>query len=568
VDHLIQLYHLLSRTRRRQLFLTFVVMLAGALAEMLTIGAALSFLLLLSGTKGVVLPAQLKGLVSATGLDNMVAASLALIAVAVVAAVIRLALTWLSGRLAGGVGLDLATRIFSRTLRQPYIAFVHQNSSEVLAGLGKIQLLVAGLLLPTLQFLVGIVVSFAIAVLLFFIHPMVATIVAVVVGLAYALVSLTTRNRLRRNGRVNAETLTMRTKILQEGIGGIRDIILDQSQPVFERQFAEAERRLRRVQTDTNFIASAPRYVVEGAGIIALVLVALIMSRQPGGLAEAIPVIGALALGAQRLLPLLQQAYWGLVQMRGNQALLVDLVALMERPVAPEPPRSAIAPEQAFARSVSFDHVWFEYQATGFALKDVSVTIERGFRIGITGATGSGKSTLLDLLMGLLDPTRGEIRIDGAPLDGTTRSVWQAQIAHVPQSIYLADDSIAANIAFGIEGPIDRERMRAASEAACLTPFLATLPDGEETRVGERGIRLSGGQRQRIGLARALYKGASVLILDEATSALDDETEAAVMRSLDSLVDQVTVIMVAHRKSTLAACNRILRVEHGRVVDG
>jgi ATP-binding cassette, subfamily B, bacterial PglK len=397
---------------------------------------------------------------------------------------------------------------------------------------------------------------------------MVATIVAVVVGLAYALVSVTTRNRLRRNGKINAETLTVRTKILQEGIGGIRDIILDQSQPVFERQFAEAERRLRRVQTDTNFIASAPRYVVEGAGIIALVLVALIMSRQPGGLAEAIPVIGALALGAQRLLPLLQQAYWGLVQMRGNQALLVDLVALLDRPVAPVLPRSTIKPEQAIAASVSFDHVWFEYQATGFALRDVSVTIERGSRVGITGATGSGKSTFLDLLMGLLDPTRGVIRIDGAPLDDTNRSIWQAQIAHVPQSIYLADDSIAANIAFGLDGPIDRERMRVASEAACLVPFLATLPEGDRTRVGERGIRLSGGQRQRIGLARALYKGANVLILDEATSALDDETEAAVMRSLDALADQVTVIMVAHRKSTLAACDRILRIEHGRVVDG
>src|SRR5438093_1853277 len=308
-------------------------MLAGALAEMLTIGAALSFLLLLSGTKGVALPAKLKGLISVDGLDTMIAASFALISVAVLAAVIRLVLVWLSGRLAGGVGLDIAIRIFSRTLRQPYIRFVQQNSSEVLAALGKIQLLVSGMLLPALQFVVGAVVSFAIAALLFFIHPMVAMIVTVVVGLSYALVSMATRTRLRRNGRVNAETATARTKILQEGIGGIRDIILDQSQPVFERQFAEAERRLRRVQADTNFIASAPRFVVEGAGIIALVLVALIMSRQRGGLAGAIPIIGALALGAQRLLPLLQQAYWGLAQMRGNQALLVDLIALMEQPV-------------------------------------------------------------------------------------------------------------------------------------------------------------------------------------------------------------------------------------------
>lgn len=548
--------------------MTMVLMLAGALAEMVTIGAALSFLLLLSGARGLALPARLKALFDATGLDTMVAASLALVAAAVLAAVIRLALVWLSGRFAGDVGLDMATRMFSRTLRQPYALFVRQNSSEILAALGKIQQLVSGLLLPVLQLVVGVVVSLAIAVLLFFIHPIVAAIVAAMVGAAYTLVSLTTRNRLRRNGRVQARMATIRTKIAQEGIGGIRDIILDQSQPVFERQFAEAERQLRHAQTDTNFVASAPRFVVEGAGVIALVLVALVMSRQPGGLAEAIPVVGALALGAQRLLPLLQQAYWGLAQMRGNQAVLAEIIALMEQPVQPMQPRSAVTPEQAFRTSISFDRVCFEYGGTGFGLKDVSLVIEHGSRIGITGATGSGKSTFLDLLMGLLDPTQGEIRIDGAPLDDANRSIWQAQIAHVPQAIYLADDSIAGNIAFGLDGPIDRERMRAVSEAACLAPFLATLPEGDQTRVGERGIRLSGGQRQRIGLARALYKGASVLILDEATSALDDATEAAVMCSLDALADQMTVIMVAHRTSTLAACNRILRIENGRVVDG
>lgn len=543
------------------------VMLAGALAEMVTIGAALSFLLLLSGARGFALPSQLKALFDATGLGTMVAASLALIAAALLAAAIRLTLVWMSGRFAGDVGLDMATRIFSRTLRQTYIRFVRQNSSEVLAALGKIQQLVTGLLIPVLQLIVGVVVSIAISLLLFFIHPMVAAIVAVIVGTAYALVSMTTRNRLRRNGRVSAEAAIARAKIIQEGIGGIRDIILDQSQPVFERQFTDAERRLRHAQTDTNFIASAPRYVLEGAGIIALVLVALIMSRQPGGLAEAIPVIGALAVGAQRLLPLLQQAYWGLAQVRGNQALLAEIIALMERPVAPMLPRSEVTAAQAFHDSISFDRVCFEYGGVGFGLKDVSLTVERGSFIGITGSTGSGKSTFLDLLMGLLDPTSGEIRIDGRLLNDANRSIWQAQIAHVPQAIYLADDTVAGNITFGVEGQIDSERIRAVSEAACLTPFLNSLPEGKETRVGERGIRLSGGQRQRIGLARALYKGASVLVLDEATSALDDETEAAVMRSLAALGDRVTVIMVAHRKSTLAACNRIFRIEAGRVVE-
>jgi ATP-binding cassette, subfamily B, bacterial PglK len=568
VHQIILLYRLLSARRRRQLVLTVAAMLAGAIAEMVTIGAALSFLLLLSGARGLGLPHQLKTLLDTTGLDTMVAASLALIAAAVIAALVRLLLVWLTGRFAADVGLDMATRIFSRMLRQPYANFVRQDSSEVIAGVGKVQLLVSGLLLPLLQLIVGAVVAFAITVLLFFIHPVVAAIVALVVGSAYVLVSMMSRTRLRRNAAIVAETATARTRILQEGIGGLRDIILDQSQPFFERQFAQAERRFRHAQTVTNFIAYAPRYVVEGAGIIALVLVALVMSRQPGGLAEAIPVIGALALGAQRLLPMLQQAYWGHAQMRGNLALLADVIALMQQPLAPVTPRSAVPSEQAFHTSIVFDRVGFAYPDTGFALRNVSLEIGRGSRIGITGSTGSGKSTFLDLLMGLLDPTDGEIRIDGQLLGDASRAIWQAQIAHVPQAIYLADASIAVNIAFGLDGPIDNQRLTAAAEAACLVPFVETLPEGYETRVGERGIRLSGGQRQRIGLARALYRGTSVLVLDEATSALDDETEAAVMRSLSGLGDAVTVIMVAHRTSTLAACSRILRIEHGGLVEG
>ena len=559
------LYRLISPRRRRQLFLTLAAMLIGTFAELVTIGAALSFLVLLSGVGNV--PPPLAGWLAAGGVVTVTGAALFLIAGAVVAAAVRLLLTWLNQSFVAALGMDMATRIYSRTLRQPYADFVRQNSSEVIAGVGKVQMLVSGLLQPAMQGVIALVIGLAIAIFLFVIDPLIAAILAVSISAAYGLVSLVTHERLRRNSRSISQAATARTKIVQEGIGGIRDIILDQSQPVFEEQFSRAESRFWHAQTVTIFIAAVPRFIIEAAGIIALALVALIMSREPGGLMRAVPVIGALALGAQRLLPLLQQSYRGLTQTLGNLQALYDVIRLMEQPPATSLPRSPITPEQTFRDKIVFDAVGFQYPGAGFALRDVSLSIDCGSRVGVRGTTGGGKSTLLDLLMGLLDPTSGEIRIDGWRLDDASRSIWQAQIAHVPQAIYLSDDSIAANIAFGArEGSIDPGRVRSAAEAACLAPFIDTLPEGYETRVGERGIRLSGGQRQRIGIARALYKGARVLILDEATSALDDETEARVMESLMAMGSAVTLIMVAHRTSTLAACDQILRVEGGRLI--
>jgi ATP-binding cassette subfamily B protein len=305
--------------------------------------------------------------------------------------------------------------------------------------------------------------------------------------------------------------------------------------------------------------------VVEAAGIATIALIALAMSLRPGGIVDAIPALGALALGAQRLLPLVQQAYFGWSQTAGNLQSIDDIASALAMPVLAAPAESAPLP---FEDRIAFERVSFAYGDAGPALRDVSLVIPRGSRIGIAGTTGSGKSTLLDLLMGLLEPGAGEIRVDGHLLDAETRPRWQASLAHVPQAIFLVDDSIAANIAFGrAKGGIDMERVRACARAAHVADFVEELPDGYATKVGERGIRLSGGQRQRIGIARALYKGATVLILDEATSALDDETEAAVIASIMALGPELTIVMIAHRRSTLEGCDAIVRLEGGRIVE-
>lgn len=561
---LLTLFRLMTGRRRRQFLVTLALMLLGAVAELGTIGAALPFLSLLSGE-----PAAGRFARWITWLpvrpDGVLGFALVLMAAAIIAAAVRLMLVWTTQRLVMGIGHDVATAIFSRMLRQPYAEFVKRNSSEVLGSLEKVRDIVGSMLQPAMQGLIAVVLAAAIATLLFVIAPFATIAAAGTVAAAYVVISVAGRGRLRRNSRILAEAATARTKIVQEGLGGIRDIMLDHSQPIFEAKFREIDGRFRRALASNVFISSAPRFLVESAGIVALALIAVAMSLEPGGLVRAIPVLGALALGAQRLLPLIQQAYNGWSLGLGNLQALEDVALMLRTPSDTE--AGAPDPEPlAFQRDILFERVGFAYETAGFALQEVNLAIRRGERVGIVGTTGSGKSTLLDLLMGLLAPTRGAIRIDGTALGPATRAAWQAQIAHVPQSIYLMDDSIAANIAFGVPPDrVDPARVEAAAEAARLSPFLAELPDGLATRVGERGIRLSGGQRQRIGLARALYKGAEVLILDEATSALDDRTEAEVMDSLMGLGRTMTLIMVAHRRSTLAGCDRILSVEGGRV---
>jgi ABC-type multidrug transport system fused ATPase/permease subunit len=289
------------------------------------------------------------------------------------------------------------------------------------------------------------------------------------------------------------------------------------------------------------------------------------MSFQPGGLIAAVPVLGALALAAQRLLPLLQLTYYGWTMFVGNRDNLLDVAALLEAPVLTLPARRIEQPVP-FRRSIVLRDLSFSYSSDAPALHGLNLRLDKGTRVGFIGKTGSGKSTLLDMIMGLLEPTGGAVEIDGIPLLGGNVANWQAQVAHVPQSIYLTDRSIASNIAFGqSDGDVDIERVHEAARKARIHNFIETLPDGYQTRAGERGVRLSGGQRQRIGIARALYKRASVLVFDEATSALDDDTERAVMKAISGLDRELTVLMIAHRLSTVAACDRVIRLDDGQV---
>jgi len=396
------------------------------------------------------------------------------------------------------------------------------------------------------------------------IDPWVALVTIITFGGAYVAISVATRASLTANSHAQAVSARVRVQNVQEGLGAIRDVLLDHSQPYYLDSYRDADWAMRQLQARAEMIGSFPMYVIHAAGMAGVAGLAYVLVSRQGGIGAALPVLGALAVGAQRLLPALQQTYASFVQMQNHVAGFRTVLDLLDQP-APDADRPRAAPA-AFSQSIALDRCCFRYQPDlPLVLRDVSLEIHRGDRVALVGPTGSGKSTLADILMGLLPPTSGRLLIDGREVDS---GAWQANIAHVPQSIFLADTSIAENIALGIPaGKVDRKRLESAARQAQIADFIESLPKAYATTVGERGVRLSGGQRQRIGIARALYKQAPVLVFDEATSALDDATEKALMDTLAGLSRSLTIIMIAHRLSTTAYCDRVITVSGGSLAE-
>ncbi len=487
---------------------------------------------------------------------------------ALLAGGVRLLVLWVGTRFAFATGAELSLDVYRRTLYQPYDTHIRRSSSEVIAGItSKVGGTMLGVLLPSVMFTSSAMIAVAIVIALLVIDPAAALISAVGFGASYGLVTWLTGRTLRRNSQLITHEYTEVVKALQEGLGGIRDVLLDGTQPYYCDAYRRAEQSLRRAQGSNVYIGQSPRPLIESFGMVLIAAVAYGLTLRAEGISAALPVLAALALGAQRLLPALQQAYAAWASIAGSRGVLDDTVRFLDQPLPPE----ILQPEPPaleFERSIELAGIRFRYSADGpWVIDGLNLAIPRGTRVGFVGSTGGGKSTTLDVFMGLLSPTEGEIRVDDETLRGRRIRAWQRAIAHVPQSIYLADASMAENIAFGVaRTAIDMERVRRAARQAQIADFIETRPRGYDDVVGERGIRLSGGQRQRIGIARALYKQARVLVLDEATSSLDTVTERSVMDAIEGLDRELTVLVIAHRLSTVMRCDTIVQLERGRIV--
>lgn len=566
-----RLWHHIGTRRRGQFWVLLVLMTLSSFAEILSIGAVLPFLGALTAPNRIFQHPAAQPFIQALGLTSaeqlLLPLTITFGLAALVASALRILLLWTSIRLSFAVGADLSNGIYRRTLYQPYAVHIARNSSEVINGIStKVGEVIFYILMPTLNLISAGVMLVAILLALLSIIPGIALAAFAGFGLIYAFIIRLARNRLKIDSQHIARESTNVIKSLQEGLGGIRDVLIDGSQEVFCTNYRNADRTLRRAQGSNQFISYSPRYGMEALAMLLIATLAYVLAKQPDGLAMAIPMLAAMALSMQRLLPALQQAYGAWSSIHGAQASLQDALELLDQPLPDHAEKSGTTP-LPFQQQIGLHQISFRYgPQTPWVLKDIDLSIVKGSRVGFIGTTGSGKSTLLDIIMGLLQPVEGTIEVDGQPITVANHRSWQAHIAHVPQTIFLADSNIEENIAFGVpKDQIDRERVRQAARQAQIADIIETWPGQYQTNVGERGVQLSGGQRQRIGIARALYKRADVIIFDESTSALDNETELAVMQAIEALSDDLTVLIIAHRLSTLKNCTQIIEIANGSI---
>jgi ABC-type multidrug transport system fused ATPase/permease subunit len=566
-----RLWHHINPNRKRQLCAVSVLMLLSTAAELVSIGAVIPFLGVLIAPERVFSHPAFEPVVNAMSLIDpsqlVMPITLMFMFAAMLSGTVRIALLWGQTRLGSAIGMDFAFEAYRRTLNQPYKIHALRNSSEVASVLvSKVHIVITNIVLPVITLLSSVIFVLAVVLFMLIVEPEITLAAMLSIGGAYLLIAKISGNYLRSNGERVSKGLTIVSRLITEGLGAIRDVILRNSQKAVLSEFRKEEAQLRRSNANIAILAAIPRPVIETLAIVLFAGLVCIVSMRPDGIMATVPALGAIALAMQRILPMIQQVYSTWSSVTSGIPSLRDVLLLLDQPLV-DHSKSLQLTRISFKHEVNLRDLRFRYNfQSSWILNGVNLQITRGSRIGIIGTTGSGKSTLLDIFLGLLMPTSGSLTVDGIEVNESNTDSWQAHIAHVPQSIYLLDASIAENIAFGVAAEnLDHERVRMAAESAQIAKTIESWPNRYNTMVGECGIRLSGGQRQRIGIARALYQEADILVFDEATSSLDVETETALVEAINSLDIDLTMIIVAHRLSTLKACTHVVHLENGQI---
>ncbi|WP_416137158.1 ABC transporter ATP-binding protein [Halomonas sp. HK25] len=585
-----QLYSLLTAEQRRRLLLLQVLVVLMAFAELASIAAIGPFMAVVGNMSHLEGEGTLGRIYSLSGADDptifLFWLGLAVLCVLGVATSVSIFTTWRLSLYSHQVGAELSTRLYKHYMQQHWLFHTNGSSSQLTNKIAQeCRRVTDNVLTPLMQINAKIVVALFISIAIFLFNPWVALSGLLVFGCLYWALYRTVRRKLLRNGNLVSATNGQRFKLMNEGFGGIKDTLLLGRQGDFNRRFENTSRQLGRAQGVTKALSQAPRYLMELVAFGAVIMLVLyLLVAHDGNLGTILPILSVYALAGFKLLPAFQQIYSGMATVRGNIASFKSLKEDLE---ASQGGESIKITKKKTGKNhvvqgddshhvkwmpedcIRLENVTFSYPGKNeTALDDLNITIPVNGIIGLVGASGSGKSTAIDILLGLIDPERGHLMLDNEPLTPSRRRSWQNSVGFVAQSIFLADSSIRENIAFGLPPEeIDDDKVLRAAQMAHLDELLERLPDGLETRVGERGIQLSGGQRQRIGIARALYDDAEVLVLDEATSALDGITERMVMDAIHDFSGKKTIIMIAHRLATVKPCDCIYLMESGRVID-
>lgn len=565
----------LPAKRRFQLSVLFVLQFLSALSEVVSLGAVVPFLTALTDTDmmqpgtGILRYVDFIGVESKAEVIGLMAA---IFVIAIVAAnAIRFMTLWFQLYLGASIGTDLGAILFQKTLYKPYAYFIRHNSSEMITGMTNDLNATLGIVYNILALIAQGLIALAIIAGLLMYRPVISIVLGTVVLSSYALMIFALKGRLHRNSRTVSDSYRGIIKSLQEGFGGIGFITLNRSWDFMVNQYRQADRAFRISNAENSVIRQAPRFLIESIGVLMISVVAVYMISNTQDLAQVIPLIGFIGLAAHKLLPAGQQIYVALSSILGLRVSLTRTLEIFMEETPAHVKNRDIVPEP-LTEEILLDDVWFSYAEDkpeeSWTLKGISLSVKAGTKVAFIGKTGSGKSTVVDLILGLLAPQKGCLLYDGQALCRNKTGAWHATVSCVPQHIFLTDATLAENIAFGVEEQnIDMDRVIEAATLARIDDFIQGLPERYQTLAGERGVRLSGGQIQRIGIARALYKRPSVLIFDEATSALDTETEKEVMAAIHNLGRDITVILIAHRLSTVRNVDKIFLLEQGRLIE-
>ena len=564
---------LLTRREKRQGAWVLFMVLIMALLETIGVASVMPFLSVLSNPEVVHTNPWLSRVYDGLGFQSTQSFLMALGGAAfflvIFSSVFRVATTYVMNRFAQMRRHTVGQRLLETYLRQPYEYFLNRHSGDMAKSiLSEVDQLVLNVIRPGVEAVAYAVVALAIIVLLVIMDPLVALVVGVVIGGMYTLIFLGVRGMLARVGRDRAIANRERFTAAGEALGGIKDIKLLGREYAYLSMFRPPSIRYAQHQATNRTLSEAPKFIIEGVGVGGVIVLALVLMATRDNLGEVIPLLGLYALAAYRLLPAASKIYMGMAKLRFGGSAVLDIYDDLQARRRLAEINQPLPPPMGVSHSIELREVAYHYPNTiQPALSEINMTIPRGSSVGIVGGTGAGKTTLVDILLGLLTPDQGGLRVDGSPVTADNLRAWKRTLGYVPQSIFLVDASVTENIALGVPpDQVDVEQVKRCARMAQLEEFVnQELPEGYDTKVGERGVRLSGGQRQRIGIARALYHDPAVMVFDEATSALDNLTEKAVLEAIESFSGARTIIMIAHRLTTVEHCDCIYVLEKGRI---
>ena len=564
IQDLLKIFDFVGKKRGFYFLFLQILSIFSSLLDTISVGSIVPFIAIVSDPNKMINNSYVKSLVQILQINNskelVLIVTFIFIVILVIAATLKWTINYYNLLMTSNITSELATKLFRISLYQPYIKHTQTNSSIIISGIGKASELLNNVINPAIVFLNSFFTILFISSFLIFLNPILVPVTLFTIMLFYFFLAVSVKKILIRQNIKISETTPKINQSIQEALGGIRDILLDGTQKVYYSNYSALDQIIRKSNVKVNIISTSPMIFIQtfGIAVIAVLAGSLGESQQ---INSGLPLMAALAFGYLRISPAIQSIYSSWVVLNSGRVALDYILNFFNESSIYLGFENNQKPIN-FAHEIKLDVINFRYNdKLPYAIKNLTLTIKKGEKIGLVGKTGSGKSTLIDIVLGLLSPTSGTLKIDDTIIDHTNMRSWQAHIAHVPQSIYLSDATIAENIAFGIPfDQIDLIRAKDAAEKAQISQTIESFTQKYNTKIGERGIRLSGGQRQRLGIARALYKKADVIIFDEATSALDNNTEIEVMKAIDELSDDLTIIIVAHRTSTLKNCTRVFEI--------